>query len=141
MTGYRCKFFGIKELVPPTIYAARGEAAWELLRPDALRTLDLLREKFGICTVNNWAAGGTYKESGLREFSTSTGAKYSQHKFGGAFDCKFKSATPAEVAAYVLKHQGEFPELTTIEDVKDTPTWFHFDVRNHAGIYILTVKP
>jgi hypothetical protein len=138
--GYRCKYFKIQELVTPEIYKARGDAAWQLLQAPALRSLDLLREQFGVCTVNNWAAGGTYRESGLREFGTKTGAPYSQHKYGAAFDCKFRSATPQEIFAWVLEYSQAFPEITTVEDVAATPTWFHFDVRNHnrAGIWVVT---
>jgi hypothetical protein len=46
------------------------------------------------------------------------------------------------VAQYVLKHPQEFPELTTIENVEFTPTWFHFDDRNHdkGGIWVVNPK-
>ncbi len=137
--GYRPKHFILQELVGPAIYKARGERAWELLQVPLLVTLDQLREKFGSTTVNNWHAGGAYSESGLRDFDTATGAKWSMHKFGGAADCKFKGVTPAEVGAYILAHQDEFPQLTTIEDPRDTPSWTHVDCRNHsnAGIWVV----
>lgn len=138
---YRTKHFRIEELVDPAIFQARGERAWELLRPGPLRMLDLLREKFGRCTVNNWHAGGSYKESGLRRFDTGTGAKFSMHKYGGAFDCKFEGAHPAEVYSYVLENPADFPLITTVEDVAHTPSWFHFDDRNHSKDGIWIVKP
>lgn len=136
---YRPSNFIIQELVPPSIYQARGERSWELLDARALLSLQALRDRFGPLTVNNWHSGGTYKESGLRSFSTGTGAAYSQHKFGRAFDCKFKNATPRQVCEYVLAHTDEFPHITTIENPDATPTWFHFDVRDHnrQGIWIV----
>lgn len=138
---YRSKHFQLHELVPPDVFAARGETAWELLDPRALVTLDALREHFGACTVNDWQAGGLYKESGLRSSQTVTGAAYSQHRYGRAFDCKFKGAVPDEVGVYVIANSGEFPHLTTIEDTAATPTWFHFDVRNNSTTGVRIVKP
>lgn len=137
----KLKNYILQELVTPGLYAARGERAWELLDPRALATLQQLRDKFGPCTVNNWHVGGSYKESGLREFGSTTGAAYSQHKFGRAFDCKFRNATPREVSTYVLAHGWEFPYLTVIENVAYTPTWFHFDTRLHAREGIWIVNP
>jgi hypothetical protein len=139
--SYRPRHFELYELVPRDVFEARGLAAWELLDDRALVTLDALREKFGACVVNNWRDGGPYHESGLRSFDTATGARYSQHRFGRAVDCKFSGATPREVFDYVVAHAAEFPLLTTLEDVNDTPTWLHFDVRNNAGSGVRIVKP
>ena len=135
------KFFSLAELVPPEVFTRRGEKAWELLRPDALEMLDRLRTQFGPCTVNNWQSGGQYKESGLRAFLTLTGAEYSMHKYGGAFDCKFRNATPEEVFQFVTNLPEKFPRITAVEDVAFTPTWFHFDVRNPSWSGIRVIKP
>ncbi|MDR2240057.1 MAG: hypothetical protein LBE33_06390 [Zoogloeaceae bacterium] len=141
MNTYRPEFFRIEELVTPAIYSARGERAWELLQARALVTLDQLRKRFGPITVNNWHIGGAYKESGLRDYNTPTGAALSQHKFGGAFDCKSRNVTPEEMHSYILSHPSEFPYLTTLEDVAYTPSWLHFDGRNHDRNQIWVVKP
>lgn len=136
---YRPKHFVVQELVGPEMFAARGARAFELLRGEALATLDGLREKFGPVLVNNWHAGGTYKESGLRDFASTTGAKYSMHRYGGAFDCKFNGVKIRDAYEYVLAHPEEFPHLTTVENIKATPAWLHFDVRNHdrGGIWVV----
>ena len=138
---YRSKCFRITELVSRQIYQERGDRAWELLQPAALRTLDLLREKFGRIVINNWNVQGPYNESGLRHFETGTGAEWSMHKFGGAFDCKFQDTTPQDAHAYILANPDQFPELTTLEAIKSTPTWLHFDVRNHGKRGIWVVNP
>lgn len=135
------KSFIIQELVPPTIFAARGDRAWELIDANAAMSLQALRDRFGPCTVNNWHINGTYKESGLRAFSTPTGAAYSQHKYGRAFDCKFRNATPREVFADVMRDPSKFPHITVLEDVNFTPTWLHFDTRLHNRNGIWVVKP
>lgn len=138
---YRCKHFVIQELVGPQVFKDRGEQAWQLLRPDACMSLDALREKFGPITVNNWHIGGAFKESGLRDFSTSTGASYSMHKFGGAFDSKPKSCAPKDIYDYVLAHSEEFPLIRRVENIAATPTWFHCDVANTGQQKILVVNP
>jgi hypothetical protein len=136
---YRPTSFIIQELVAPEIYKARGERAWELLNPLALMALQSVRDKFGPITVNNWHAGGSFKESGMRSFGTSTGAAYSMHRYGGAYDCKSKSATPTEMCEYILKNRHEFPYVTAIENPAATPSWMHIDSRNHnlEGIWIV----
>ena len=138
---YRPEHFELFELVGPDVFQARGEGAWELLDPRALMTLDALRRVFGPCVVNNWRTGGTFKESGFRGSNTETGARYSQHKYGRAFDCKFREATPIDVQAYVLDHPGDFQYLTTIEDAEITRTWLHFDVRLNAVDGVRIVRP
>jgi uncharacterized protein YcbK (DUF882 family) len=139
--GYRPAHFKLQELVPPDIWTARGESAWELLDLRMLVTLDHLREALGPLTVNNWHRAGAYKESGLRSLTSATGAKYSQHRYGRAADCKFSGVTPHEARDFVLRNTDRFPYLTTIENPDNTPTWFHFDVRNHNRQGIWVVNP
>lgn len=137
---YRPKHFKLQELIPPDIYQQRGEAAWELLDARLLITLDALRDELGALTVNNWHLGGTYKESGLRSMESTTGASWSQHRFGRAADCKFV-ITPSETRDYIIANQSLFPYLTTMENVDATPTWLHIDVRNNPSAEIRIVNP
>lgn len=125
---YKCKYFKIQELVPPSAYNNLGEAAWRLLDPRALRSIDLLREKFGPIIINTWHNGGNRQWSGLRTDDCPLGAKYSQHKYGRAFDLVFKEVKPQKVIDYILGNPEEFPEITAVET--GTPTWVHIDVRN-----------
>lgn len=141
MSAYTPKSFGLHELVPPDLYHSHGVRAWELLDVRALVTLQALRDAFGPIVVNDWRSGGNFTESGLRSFNSTTGAALSQHRFGRAFDCKIRRVTPTEAAAHVLAHADEFPFLTTIENTDATPTWFHFDVRNHQREGIWIVNP
>ena len=137
----KCKHFLIEQLVGPDIHSARGESAWELLDANLLTTLDQLYEVFGPITINNWHTGGNFKESGLRSFTTKTGAALSQHKYGRAADCKPVKVTPQFMYAEILKDPSRFPLLTTMEDIASTPTWVHCDVRNNGAPGIRIVKP
>lgn len=139
--NYRCRKFKIQELVGPKCFAERGERAWELLNAGVLRDIDRVSELFGPVTINNWHSGGTFKESGLRDHDTSTGARWSAHKFGFGFDLKFKTVTVKQVYDYILAHRDEFPSITVIEDIAHTPTWLHVDGRNHDRTGIWIVKP
>lgn len=139
MMVYRCKFFSIQELVHPNIHAKWGDRAWEFLDPRVLQSADQLREYFGPITINDWHVGGEHVDSGLREFLSTTGAAFSQHKFGRALDLKFKNTTPIGVASVITAQPSRFPFITTLEDVSKTITWLHIDVRNHdkQGIWIV----
>lgn len=133
--------FDLRELVPPEVYTERGDAAWELLDPRALQTLDAIRGAVGPITVNNWHTGGPYKESGLRTPHCATYKPYSQHTFGRAFDMKSARLTPQELHAYIIAHPDLFPLITTLENITATPTWVHFDVRNNPSPGIRIVNP
>ena len=141
MNTFRPKYFALQELVGPEFFQKWGERSWEWLRPELLQTIDQIREKFGSVTINNWHVGGVFKESGLRDFITSTGAGNSLHKYGCAMDCKFQGVKPAEVQSYILSRPEMFPLLTCMEDAEITKTWLHVDVRNHGQAGVWIVKP
>ena len=134
---YKCQFFTIKELVSSRVYDDRGEKAWALLDERALKTLDKLREVFGPVTVNDWSWGGSNEFRGLREPDCKIGAKYSQHRFGRAFDCHFRGVSANEAREYILQNPNEFPYIASIEM---KVSWLHFDVRNY-GPGILKFNP
>jgi len=93
-------------------------------------------------TINNYATGGQYKESGLRSLTTTTGAKKSAHKEGKAIDIKVKGMTAKEVFDWCLDRQMELYAMgiREIEDNKYTPTWTHLSTRgNHLAIKV--IKP
>ncbi len=136
-----CKHFLLQQLVPPTTFEALGDKAWELLDPALLTTLDQLYEAFGPMTVNNWHTGGKFKESGLRDPNTATGAPRSQHKIGKAADCKPLRITPQAMYAAILSDPSKFPLLTTLENIESTPTWVHVDVRPATQTGIRIVNP
>lgn len=137
---YKCKHFGIKELVTPELYKKHGEKCWFLFDDRLLMTLDALRERFGTCVINNWAWGGVYRDSGLRDATFySTAEKYaesrSQHKYGRAADCKFKGYSAQDVRKILIEEKDKFPFITFIEtgplDKYGKPmNWVHIDVRN-----------
>ena len=129
--GYRCEHFLLQELVGPEIFKARGDRCWEMLNPALLRTLDLLRKRYGPLTINNWESAGPFQESGMRDFDTPTGAKFSMHKFGCAADLKPKNISPEEMQKDILLHAADYPLLTCMENAAITRTWLHVDVRNH----------
>lgn len=85
-------------------------------------------------TINNYATGGQYKESGLREQNTTTGAKKSAHKLGLAIDVKVKGMTGREMYDWAIKHAYPLYQLGVrrIEDVSLTPTWLHLDLKEHG---------
>jgi hypothetical protein len=130
--SYRPKYFALNEVVYPGAIQARGEKAWELMDDRILRGADWLREKFGPCVINGKFGGKGFTESGLRDPFTTTGAKFSQHKFGRALDLKFLKVTCTEVYDYIIRNPTEARAngITTVEDIRDTKgQWLHVDCR------------
>lgn len=142
MSGYRCKYFRLEELVYPDLFHERGERCWEMFNCKALVMLDTCRGRYGAITVNNWMDGGQFHESGARRWDTTTGAKYSMHKLLSAFDMKPKTITPIEMQQDIMRNQPLFAPMTCMEDATKTVTWLHADVRNHnAEQQIIIVQP
>jgi hypothetical protein len=145
--SYRPKYFALNEVVHPGAIQALGERAWTLMDERILRGADWLREMFGPCTINGKFGGKGFTESGLRDPFTTTGAKFSQHKFGRALDLKFHKVTCKEVYEYIIRNSGQAREngITTVEDIAFTGTWLHIDCRLLPESFpdngILVVKP
>ena len=92
-------------------------------------------------TINDWVHGGRFKNRGLRNFTSSTGAKYSQHKFGKALDFVVSGMSADEVREKIL---GEWKDdlmelgLTAIEA---GVSWVHIDIRNTGKDDIMVFYP
>lgn len=140
----RPRNFCLQELVNPIIYKALGTMAWWLLDKYALLSLDQLHDKFGTMIINTWhwwdagkkIGGDRFVDRGLRAMDSKTGATYSDHKYGKAFDVTFTKYTAQQVRDYVLAHPEEFPYITAIETTLNGQPigWFHFSTRNCDSI-------
>lgn len=132
---YKCKYFSIKELVNPDLLKQIGETtAWKLFDERLLRYADVIREKYGACTVN---ANGLV-DCGLRDPQSATGAKYSMHKIGRALDLHIRSIElkcagnkPAKIDAYnkVRKQLIENPNFNGL-NFENNISWLHIDTGN-----------
>lgn len=135
---YKCKFFKIRELVNPEILKQISEyTLWMLFDDRLLRCADLIREKYGACTVNS----GTLVDCGLRQMDSKNGAKMSAHKFARALDL--------HIVALDKKYAGNKEEKTKAYDavreelLKDKRfdclnfemgiTWLHIDTYNREN--------
>lgn len=159
---YKPEHFELHELVYPEIYEQyhrtnRLHLVWGILDRYALWTIDQLRKRYGSCTINNWyqktdkgftirKGSGVFIESGLRKDDTTTGSSLSQHKFGRAFDLKFRNIAAPDIVKEMdnmgLFKSGSwrsdpdpkfdpFRYLTTIErSLNGVPcSWLHVDTR------------
>lgn len=148
-TFYTPKYLKAHELCDREFYNAAKKVNeiyvfWQF-NPLVLMTADLLRERYGSITVNNWFTGGSLSQRGLRS-NDSTGAFFGPHKRGAALDCNFKNATPEEIrkdmerlGCYKPGFKSNFTDVSAcfqhIGRVENTEkgkqiTWFHFDIWN-----------
>lgn len=134
----KAKYFKIEELVSEKVLNELGEElCWGLIDERLIKTLDSIREHFGKpIVVNNWKNKGDYKDRGFRS-ETSTGAKYSQHKFGRAVDFDVVGLTAREVRTNIMKNIEKFPFLKRMED---DVNWVHIDVANTNSPNIVLFK-
>ncbi len=128
--SHKAKFFHITELVPQTVYEARGDKAWQLIDPRLIDNLDALRAQLKTpMTINNWYTGGDRTQSGLRIVGQPHYKPYSQHTFGRAAD--LVCSIPAkEIRRMIRDKEIVLPHPATFES-GDNITWVHMDVRNN----------
>ena len=140
--------FYLDEFINPTTYKRFGAKSQRYIRPELIKIAQTLREFTDLpITINNWASGGAYKESCLRDFNTSTGASYSAHKFGAGMDLKIGSLSSHEMAQIIIDNFEMFKELglTRIEDPNFTKgrnrDWLHIDVLWTGSNELQIIKP
>lgn len=142
--------FFLDEFIDPVTYDRFGAKSQRYIDPNIIKAAQYLRSITGIpITINNWATGGAYKESGLRNFETSTGAKYSAHKFGRAADLKIGDLTSFDMWDLVKSHEETLLEDCGIRRVEDPEftkgkhrSWLHCDTLYNGGLNeIILIKP
>lgn len=119
------------------------EGDFNLVDPKIVIVAQWIRDTIGkSVTINNYATGGQYKESGLRSLTTSTGAKKSAHKEGKAIDIKVAGMTAKDVYDWCLNHQMELYSLgiREIEDQRWTASWVHLSTRGN-WLAIKIIRP
>jgi hypothetical protein len=122
---YIPRYFEPQELVSPEYYDIWGANSYNLFHPHILRCLDNFRASYGSpLTINNYTSGGAYSESGLRNPTTSTGAKRSWHKKGVAFDLKAKDMD--KLREFISKYASQF-FISRVENFAHTKTWCHVE--------------
>lgn len=125
--------FIVQEFIPPEIYNRFGDASAMFIDERLVQFAEKLRRTLDKpCLINNWHSGGAFKNSGLRSFSCTEGAAFSDHKFGHAIDIKVANMSGPEVAEFLEKHWSDYNMLiTSIE--KGTPSWTHVSTRFVPG--------
>ena len=124
------KHFDIRELVHPEFIIEYGEAkmvkVFKSYAPDTLKGLDTLREWFDEpIIINDYKFGGAFVNSGLRHPSDHLGSELSGHRFFLCMDCKFKGRAIKDVQEDILMNANKHPNITRMEDYRDTPSWAH----------------
>lgn len=138
--------FYIDELIHPDIYKRFGRGSLKFINPKLLEVLASIRDLVDEpVTINNWASGGRFINSGLRDIKHPYNGKlgYSRHYYGMCLDLKFKTKSIKEVFNLVMENHKvlKLDGLTVIEDIKHTPTWLHISVEYTGLDNIKIIKP
>ena len=134
--------FKIQELVDKKTYEKFGKQAQMFLRDETLEALDELRDLLSRpLIINNWYDGGEYEWSGLRTIDCYTGAKWSGHRVGAAYDLKCPTMTPSKLREFI-RYQYKGGHLQGIRRMElDTPTWTHIDSLMTPYAYLYEFTP
>lgn len=134
-------YFELHELVDKPTWERLGEKSIWMLNPTAFNGLIALRVALDSpMTVNNYFWGGNLSNRGYRSIYSTIGGKFSQHRVGNAFDFNVKNMSNESVYNFIVNNYAKFG-ITTVEDIKFTPTWVHIDFRNTNQKELLIVKP
>ena len=124
--------FKIYEFVTPHIYEKLYQYAFTQIDERVIHLAQFVRDRFRApVTVNNWIEGGDFQYRGVRPYNCPIGAKYSQHKFGRAFDFTIYRTTIEEIHEDIKKNAKLYYDnhLRAVEKMDKADTWMHFDVR------------
>lgn len=127
--------FDIREFVDPTTFAQQSSRSVDAIDKKLINIAEYIRTKIDQpVTINNWHLGGQFKESGLRNKNSTTGAKLSQHKLGKAIDVKASGYAGDDWYEFVKIQAKELYDLGVrrIEHKSLATTWLHIDLKEHG---------
>ena len=131
----------LDEYIPKELYLKYEKKPHRLIAMLDSRMIkgdQLLRDKFGSVTINNWWNKKNRNWSGIRTPDSSYYSFTSQHSWGRASDKLFKLATAEEVRQYIKDNHIELG-FTCIED---NVSWVHSDCRQlYKSSELLIVNP
>ncbi len=120
--------FHLDEYIPKELYLKwqhKPHVLIGLLDYKLILADQMLRDKFGSTTINNWWIGGNRNWSGIRTPESPYYSPTSQHSMGRASDKVFKDVTAHEVRSYIKMHYRALG-ITCIEE---NVSWVHSDCR------------
>ena len=132
---YKCKYFGIKELVSPIVFKVWVDKAWMFFDEEVIKELDLIRERFAApIVINNWASGGSLEQCGLRSnkdklVMNKKTLYLSPHTMGKGFDLHAGNGNHRklfELCEQMIKNK-ELKHFKRLENFNKTYTWVHID--------------
>jgi len=137
--------FHLHEFIDSKTYARFGNASIWFIDPRIIQVAQFIRDRHKKpIVINGKFSGVTFNYSG---FDPPGGYRratsLSQHRFGRAVDLKFIGMTVQEAYKDIIENQDLYLKigLTTVENIKHTPTWLHCDVRTTKMDKIKIVNP
>ena len=116
----------LDEYIPKDLYLKyqnKPHILISLLDDRLIKSDQMLRDKFGSVTINNWWSGGDRNWSGLRTPNSPYYSMTSQHSYGRASDKLFKVSSQ-EVREYIKQNWKQL----WITRIEDNVSWVHSDV-------------
>lgn len=137
--------FFLDEFMHPEIYKRFGKNSTVYLNQKLVELVELIRKGFNEdrkfqdvkapeigFVINNWATGGKFKDSGVRDFfNPHKKGSRSRHYFSFCADLKLTGGVDEkELYLHILKFKDYYfsKGLTTLENYNFTPGWVHVSI-------------
>ena len=133
--------FVIQEFVPKETYDLRFPSVW-FIDERVIKIAQFMRDRFKCAMfINSWhlQPRNSLSYRGFRPFSgagAKVGSKYSQHRWGRAFDHHCVGISVQEVYADIMNNIDLYHDqgVRAVENIDKTPTWIHIDIRNYIPL-------
>jgi len=138
------KNFIIQEFVPENLYNIWGNKSIYFVDKRCFKIAQFIRDRFNkTTTINNWYFGNTLNNRGFRMPNSTVGGTLSQHKFGRAIDFNVDGMSSKEIFEDIKNNKELYFNnfITTVENVKYTPSWIHLDCRFTNQKELIFVNP
>jgi hypothetical protein len=122
------------DLIPSQIMRHFGQIGLDpiiLIDPRLIEFYRRLLRRYPDVYVNVDRGKRLFEGCGFR--TGPVGAEFSQHRYGRALDLHVREVLLWDVYQEIKNNRGSWPEISTIEDIRDTPGWIHVDCRWNNG--------
>jgi len=124
--------FWLHEYIPRALYEATHKRPHRLMNcidPRMIKIDQVMRNRYGPATINNWYTGGEREWSGVRTAGSPYYSFFSEHSWGRASDKLFSDMSAEEVRADIKEHYEDIYKPLGLTCIEDGVGWVHSDAR------------
>lgn len=134
--------FDLVEFVPKDLYDVGEDYAIRFVDMRCVALAQYLKDLYKTkVTINDWAWGGTYNDSGFRTQRSKYWTPLSPHSRGLSIDVKIEKYDAETIRKNIRNNYADYKKLGLTIIEKDTPTWVHLSVETTGKDFLVEVSP